>query len=486
MQNEKYFSHSWALLTRDKGWFKPLLVMAAASFVPVAGPLGNKGYAMEYARLTAWGVDASPKQKNVDVGKCIASGWRGFVVDLGVWVLAGLAIGIISTLFAFLPGAFGRFFSVLWSMISWVICVFLGVALFVAEIRAAIYEKISAGYRLGTIFEMIRRDFSGFLKVFLVNLACSAINVLVILGYLITVTPLLMPVFMRATSMRVGQYSNESAIWLLSTLSSVLLPLFIVSVIFSFVMSFVNNASRIIAMNAAGLWMRQFDVPNWGRSEEPLPASRPEAEAQQWQRQPRESDYRQPQQRQGASHMQQPQQQTHAQRQQAKQPQPQQPWPQQPQSQQPQVQQQPQAQQPWTPQEQSHAQQQPWSQSQQPYVAASVQVEHSEPSDPEEQLRPTEQAASSIPAASPSSEDLPASATDSPSTPEPVEMPQESTRQTEVPKPEETPKDTFWRSFAEDAPEVKKSSNDYIDPDDTASLKRIDVSVEENEAGVEE
>ena len=176
--------------------------------------------------------------------------------------------------------------------------------------------------------------------------------------------------------------------------------------------------------------------------------------------------------------MQQPQQQTQAQHQQAKQPQPQQPWPQQPQTQQPQVQQQPQAQQPWTPQEQSHAQQ--------PYVAASVQLEHSEPSDPEEQLRPTEQVASSIPAASPSSEDLPASATDSPSAPEPVEMPQESTRQTEVPKPEETPKDTFWRSFAEDAPDVKKSSNDYIDPDDTASLKRIDVSVEENEAGVEE
>ena len=62
-------------------------------------------------------------------------------------------------------------------------------------------------------------------------------------------------------------------------------------------------------------------------------------------------------------------------------------------------------------------------------------------------------------------------------------MPQESTRQTEVPKPEETPKDTFWRSFAEDAPEAEKPSNDYIDPDDTASLKRIDVSVSPTEKG---
>ena len=26
--SEKYFSRSWALLTRDKGWIKPILVMA--------------------------------------------------------------------------------------------------------------------------------------------------------------------------------------------------------------------------------------------------------------------------------------------------------------------------------------------------------------------------------------------------------------------------------------------------------------------------
>ena len=162
MQNERYFSHSWALLTRDKGWYKPLLVMTAASFVPVAGALGNKGYAMEYARLTAWGVDASPKQKNVDVVKCISSGWRGFVVDLGVWILFGLAFGLISTVFAFVPGPLGRGLGILWSLISWAIAVLVGVGLYVAEIRAAIYEKISAGFRLGHIFEMIRRDFGGF------------------------------------------------------------------------------------------------------------------------------------------------------------------------------------------------------------------------------------------------------------------------------------------------------------------------------------
>ena len=286
MQNERYFSHSWALLTRDKGWYKPLLVMTAASFVPVAGALGNKGYAMEYARLTAWGVDASPKQKNVDVVKCISSGWRGFVVDLGVWILFGLAFGLISTVFAFVPGPLGRGLGILWSLISWAIAVLVGVGLYVAEIRAAIYEKISAGFRLGHIFEMIRRDFGGFAKVFLINLACSAITVLCTMVYMITITPLLMPTFMRATAMSVGRSSYEGTMGILSSLSSVLVPIFVLTALFGFVLSFIVFGSRIITMNAAGLWMRQFDVPNWGRSEEPLPVQERADGAQGWQRPP--------------------------------------------------------------------------------------------------------------------------------------------------------------------------------------------------------
>ena len=74
-EKEAYYSRSWALLTRDKGWWKILLVAGIASFVPIVGPLGVFGYALEWARLTAWGVDASPKQKDVRVGECIT--WAG-------------------------------------------------------------------------------------------------------------------------------------------------------------------------------------------------------------------------------------------------------------------------------------------------------------------------------------------------------------------------------------------------------------------------
>ena len=68
MEDKKYFSRSWALMTKEKGWIKPILLMALACFVPIVGALGVLGYACEWARLSAWGVDSSPKQKGVKVG----------------------------------------------------------------------------------------------------------------------------------------------------------------------------------------------------------------------------------------------------------------------------------------------------------------------------------------------------------------------------------------------------------------------------------
>ena len=95
----RYFSRAWSLLTREKGWWKPVAVCAAADLVPVAGPLGVLGYRLEWARLVAWGADVSPKRHGVRVGSCISSGWRGFLVLL-VW---SLVMGVIGGVCGALP-----------------------------------------------------------------------------------------------------------------------------------------------------------------------------------------------------------------------------------------------------------------------------------------------------------------------------------------------------------------------------------------------
>lgn len=53
MQDDRYFSKSWAMLTKEQGWIKPLLVLTVATLVPVAGPLAVSGYILDWARLTA-------------------------------------------------------------------------------------------------------------------------------------------------------------------------------------------------------------------------------------------------------------------------------------------------------------------------------------------------------------------------------------------------------------------------------------------------
>ena len=132
-RRDRYFARSWALLTRDRGWVKPVLVLSVALLVPVVGLLGVLGYALEWARLTAWGVNASPKQRGVDVGACIKSGWRGFVVML-VW---GIVSGVVIALAEALP-LIGALVSLIWVFASFV----YAVVMMVASLRATIYQKI--------------------------------------------------------------------------------------------------------------------------------------------------------------------------------------------------------------------------------------------------------------------------------------------------------------------------------------------------------
>jgi hypothetical protein len=266
MEDTKYFSRSWAMLTRDRGWFKPLLVMAAAHLVPVAGYLGNKGYGLEWARLTAWGVDAAPKQKGVKVGKCIGSGWRGFVVDLGLALLFGLAMAMIGTFVGIIPGAFGNLLEALVSLASVILSVVVAVALMVAEVRAAIYERISAGYSFKNIYAMIKRDTRGFFKLVLIGFVASLVTFL-LLGIVALLVGIMFAPAIMATAM--GSSSTYSTMMALGTSLALVIP---VGVFLGYALSIFYSGYELVMINAVGLWMRQFNVAEWGRSEDPLPS----------------------------------------------------------------------------------------------------------------------------------------------------------------------------------------------------------------------
>ena len=265
---DRYFARSWALLTRDRGWIKPVLVMVAASLVPFVGLLGVLGYAAEWARLTAWGVTSSPKQKGVRVGACIASGWRVFVVMLG-W---GLVIALVSGVLSMIP-LLGSLLTFAWFVIS----VFLGVMIMVASLRATIYQKIGAGFRISTIWQMVSSDVAGLARVFGMQMAGAAISwlvgVVIMLLAVMTMLPRLVYYIdyvaefdaIMSDSMRMSLFF-DMIVEFLTVMGPFLIVVSVVSGIISIIM-------MLLSYTAVGLWMRQFNVPAWGRDEDPLPVT---------------------------------------------------------------------------------------------------------------------------------------------------------------------------------------------------------------------
>lgn len=277
----RYFSRAWSLLTREKGWWKPVAVCAAADLVPVAGPLGVLGYRLEWARLVAWGADVSPKRHGVRVGSCISSGWRGFLVLL-VW---SLVMGVIGGVCGALP-LIGGLLGTLWT----ICCLYLGMVVSVAELRATIYQKAGAGFSWKNLVELGRRDPSGLLSILGWEMLCYLVIALVG-GIVLSVTALSAAPRIISLASELGycngglygydygygspyggseyyvaQLAMELFFYVIAAFGPTLIVLGLIALV-------LRNGISMVVYAALGLWIRQFDVANWGRSEEPLPST---------------------------------------------------------------------------------------------------------------------------------------------------------------------------------------------------------------------
>lgn len=270
----RYFARSWGLLTRDRGWIKPILVMVAASFVPIVGPLGVLGYVVEWARLTAWGAVSSPKQKNVQVGACIASGWRVFVI-MFVWALAS---SLITSALLLVP-LFGPLLLFAWMIFS----ILLNLMVMIAALRATIYQRIGAGFRVSTIWQMTKSDIGGLMRILGMQLAGGAITSLVcgvisVIAFVALVPQIVYYAdYISEFDAIMSQSMRMSLVFeMLGSFLTTLGPALVVAVLFGAVLSMIVT---MLGYTGIALWMRQFNVPAWGNEEDPLPTASPAAGA---------------------------------------------------------------------------------------------------------------------------------------------------------------------------------------------------------------
>lgn len=267
---DRYFARSWALLTRDRGWVKPVLALCAALFVPIVGPIGALGYVLEWARLTAWGVASSPKQKRVRVGECIVSGFRAFVV-LFVWLLCCSLVGAILALVPLL----GSLAAFAWSVFS----MFLGVLAMIAALRATIYQSVTAGLDPKAIWEMAKRDVSGLVRVFGILAAGTGI-----MFCATVVGSVLMVLSILPQAIAFGGYIElydslmtdaERMRIFFEMIASFVGVLGVILVVLVLVVSVIAIVTSMLGYTALGLWLRQFNVAAWGGEKDPLPAAGP-------------------------------------------------------------------------------------------------------------------------------------------------------------------------------------------------------------------
>lgn len=285
------FMSSWHMLTRDKGWVKPVLVLTLVGWIPILGQIVLMGYGLEWARLTAWGVDAAPKQRGVDYGKVLSTGGRAFLVSLSLGFVIALVLQVVfpGSLYMLFTGlTAGNAVSVATAMASgaamsiltMVASIAMGTFLQAATLRATLYDSFSAGWRLDRLFQMIGRDFGGFLKVLLVTLIGGAISGVYAFVVSLVLMLVVMGGVMSATAFvgLSGSYMNGWHFLLeqLLRIGAGPLLLFIVVVIaLAFVGSAISTAMSLVSMNAMGQWFCRFDVHRWGVSADPLPSDVP-------------------------------------------------------------------------------------------------------------------------------------------------------------------------------------------------------------------
>ena len=265
-RRDRYFARSWALLTMEKGWWKPVLIMALFGLIPVIGILALVGYALETARVTAWGINAGPKQKDFKFGTYIVTGLKAVVIALAFGLAYSIATGILS----FIP-VINLILIPVFIVAAFVYPLFINVI----QVRAAVYGNISAGFAFKNIFEMIKHDMGGLFRIFGMGIVLG-IATSIIMGIIGGSAAISMFVNIGTQAVTIARTQNVTSQQQLGLIMLALLargfiqmgPIFLA---IGYIGHVVGLIVMLLLQNAIALWMRQFNVAAWGQSNDPLP-----------------------------------------------------------------------------------------------------------------------------------------------------------------------------------------------------------------------
>ena len=303
----KYYQTAWNDIKNSKGWFGKLCLLALVGLIPIFGQIVIFGYLYGWARDVAWGVHEPMPAKifgNED-GKLYRRGWFIFVLVFVFSLVPAIISGIGSSMQQ------AGYYSALYDasskleptvaiggiiyLIGILAALFVSILAWIGSMRISIYDRLSAGFQLGSIWKMFRKDTGGVMRIFGMNLLVGLI-LGIILSIIITIMVVAL-VFIIVAAMASMGYTPESLQYMTdeqatSFVLQLMGPVGLVGFLFLIVAVFLGNlASTFVEMlvaRAMGYWTWQFDVPQWRGQNDPMPFEYAQAQpnVQAYQQQP--------------------------------------------------------------------------------------------------------------------------------------------------------------------------------------------------------
>lgn len=284
-----YFAAAWGDITNSPGWKSKMLKLGLMMLVPIFGIIVVMGYLYGWAREIAWNVHRPLPEKifgNED-GNLYRRGFFLLVISFVFALIPGLIQGVLSAMTGFTTAGAAYSHSMMGyaassglflmlSLVSLLLYFAVQFFIYVGSMRTSLYNTLSSGFQCGKIWAMIRYDFKGLLRIFAMELIAA-----LVISAVIMVFVFFFIMFGVFGAFAYSSGGGDGAIMTLFAMFGVFV-LFVLMMIVSMALSVLVSA---LVARALGYWTRQFDVPNWGGQDDPLPFERAYAaqQAQQMQ-----------------------------------------------------------------------------------------------------------------------------------------------------------------------------------------------------------
>ncbi len=191
------FAKPFTFVFEDQKWLEKIALVAIVSLIPIVGVLVLLGWGLEITRRVI--RDEHPLLPELDFGKHLGDGFKGFVIGL-VYAVPMIVLAILSTVFGIaLDNTYSDFARAI--LVLLMVCVVLLIALYglalnllapAAYARFAATGEMSAAFQFGEVWRTVTGNLGGYVIVLLATILCGFIaglgSIACVVGVIFTYT----------------------------------------------------------------------------------------------------------------------------------------------------------------------------------------------------------------------------------------------------------------------------------------------------------